>query len=62
MNEKIRFFDIDIMIPSSILLKGLMAVAKPVFAQKFIVNWIKMGDRVLYFSTSSPVDGALRNA
>ena len=61
MNRKIRFLDVDITIPSSILLKGPMAAAKPVFAQKFIVNWINMGNRVLYFATSSPIDGVLRN-
>ncbi|WP_297498471.1 hypothetical protein, partial [Thermococcus sp.] len=45
------------------LLTGPMAAAKPLFAQKFIVKFLKKNPdyKVLYFATSSPVCGILRN-
>jgi len=48
-------------LPASTLLTGPMAAAKPIFAQKFMVEWIKNGGRVAYFATSSPIDGVISN-
>lgn len=50
-------------LPASTLLSGPMAAAKPLFAQKFLVEFLKEHPdyNVLYFATSSPVCGILRN-
>ncbi len=50
-------------LPFFTLLSGPMAAAKPLFAQKFIVRFLKGHSdySVLYFATSSPVCGILRN-
>ncbi|WP_297070567.1 hypothetical protein [Thermococcus sp.] len=53
----------ELELPAFTLLTGPMAAAKPLFAQKFIVKFLKEHPdyRVLYFATSSPVCGILRN-
>ncbi len=45
------------------LLAGPMAAAKPIFAQKFIVKYLNENEegKVIYFATSSPVDGIIKN-
>ena len=48
-------------LPASTLLTGPMAAAKPIFAQKFIVEWVKKGGKVSYFATSSPIEGVISN-
>ena len=48
-------------LPASTLLTGPMAAAKPIFAQKFMVEWIRNGGKVSYFATSSPIDGVISN-
>lgn len=60
---RLKFERLEFEIPSSTVLMGPMAAAKPLFAQKFIVKLLN-GDssyHVLYFATSSPVCGILRN-
>ncbi|NNG67057.1 RAD55 family ATPase [Caldanaerobacter subterraneus] len=50
-------------LPSSTLLTGPMAAAKPLFAQKFIAAVLNEREdiRVFYFATSAPVESILRN-
>lgn len=48
-------------LPSSTLLSGPMAAAKPIFAQKFMVKWINGGGKAIYFATSSPINGVVTN-
>jgi KaiC/GvpD/RAD55 family RecA-like ATPase len=57
------FEGFDFELPAFTLLSGPMAAAKPLFAQKFIVRFLKEHPdySVLYFATSSPVCGILRN-
>ena len=60
---RFRFEGFEFELPTFTLLSGPMAAAKPLFAQKFIVSFLKEPPdcRVLYFATSSPVCGVLRN-
>lgn len=60
---EINFEGLIFDLPSSTLLSGSMATAKPLFAQKFIVTLLNKLDglKVAYFATSSPVCGILRN-
>lgn len=59
---KIGFEGVIFPFPSSTILVGPMAAAKPLFAQKLIVSLLNRYDlRVIYFATSSPVRGILRN-
>jgi KaiC/GvpD/RAD55 family RecA-like ATPase len=55
--------DFEFELPAFTLLSGPMAEAKPLFAQKFIVEFLREHPdwRVLYFATSSPICGILRN-
>ena len=46
-------------LPASTLLTGPVAAAKPIFAQKFMVEWIKKGGKVSYFATSSPMESII---
>ncbi|MGB9678497.1 MAG: RAD55 family ATPase [Thermoanaerobacteraceae bacterium] len=50
-------------LPSFTLLAGPMAAAKPLFAQKFIANFLNKieGANVFYLATSAPIEGILRN-
>jgi hypothetical protein len=63
MKMKVKFENLEFNLPSSTILGGPMAAAKPLFAQKFIVNILNNYKEynVLYFATSSPVCGILRN-
>ncbi len=60
---RFRFEGFDFELPAFTLLSGPMAAAKPLFAQKFIVEFLRENPdyKVLYFATSSPVCGILRN-
>ncbi len=60
---RFSFEGFDFELPAFTLLSGPMAAAKPLFAQKFIVEFLRENPdyRVLYFATSSPVCGILRN-
>ncbi len=60
---RFAFEDFEFELPAFTLLSGPMAAAKPLFAQKFVVEFLKThGDfRVLYFATSSPVCSVIRN-
>lgn len=57
------FLGFEFELPAFTLLSGPMAAAKPLFAQKFIVEFLKVHPDygILYFATSSPVCGVLRN-
>ncbi len=54
---RFAFEGFEFELPAFTLLSGPMAAAKPLFAQKFVVEFLKThGDfRVLYFATNSPV-------
>lgn len=57
-----EFEGLKFRLPFFTLLSGPMAAAKPIFAQKFIVKWLEGRDsKVIYFATSTPVDGIVRN-
>ncbi len=57
-----EFEGLKFQIPSSTLLSGPMAAAKPIFAQKFIVKWLNdTKGKVVYFATSSPIDNVIKN-
>jgi KaiC/GvpD/RAD55 family RecA-like ATPase len=60
---RFNFEGFEFELPAFTLLSGPMAAAKPLFAQKFIVEFLKEHPdwRVLYFATSSPICGILRN-
>jgi KaiC/GvpD/RAD55 family RecA-like ATPase len=60
---RFNFEGFEFELPAFTLLSGPMAAAKPLFAQKFIVEFLKghSGWRVIYFATSSPICGILRN-
>ncbi|NJE48225.1 hypothetical protein [Thermococcus sp. 9N3] len=60
---RFTFEGFEFELPAFTLLSGPMAAAKPLFAQKFIVEFLKTHRdfKVLYFATSSPVCGVLRN-
>ncbi|WP_148881996.1 hypothetical protein [Thermococcus aciditolerans] len=57
------FWGFGFELPAVTLLSGPMAAAKPLFAQRFIVEFLNVHPEydVLYFATSSPVCGVLRN-
>ncbi|WP_297417481.1 hypothetical protein [Thermococcus sp.] len=60
---RFSFEGFDFELPAFTLLSGPMAAAKPLFAQKFIAEFLGENQdyKVLYFATSSPVCGVLRN-
>jgi KaiC/GvpD/RAD55 family RecA-like ATPase len=60
---RFTFEEFEFELPAFTLLFGPMAAAKPLFAQKFIVEFLRNHPdyKVLYFATSSPVCGILRN-
>ncbi|NJF24627.1 hypothetical protein [Thermococcus sp. Bubb.Bath] len=63
MAMRFHFNSFEFELPAFSILSGPMAAAKPLFAQKFIVEFLKKYPdwRVLYFATSSPICGILRN-
>lgn len=60
---EVNFAELRFSFPSLIVLTGPMAAAKPLFAQKLTVALLneKSDIKAMYFATSSPVCGILRN-
>ncbi len=60
---RFRFNAFEFELPAFTTLSGPMAAAKPLFAQKFVVEFLRDHSdwKVLYFATSSPIQGILRN-